>query len=94
MASGPTAGLDAKLVLAKLNTLQQNDRIQSFNSPRLARLISDLREDPTGRKELDQRVSKDFQIPRIHCPQYPLSGSPRAIFSRLDGASGQCHRSS
>ncbi|CAI8357888.1 MAG: Uncharacterised protein [Cellulomonadaceae bacterium TMED98] len=42
----------------------------------------------------DKRVSKDFQIPRIHCPQYPLSGSPRAIFSRLDGASGQRHRSS
>ena len=41
------------LLAAKVFLNRRQDRISCFNSPRLSRIIQDLREDPEAREQLD-----------------------------------------
>ena len=53
MAPVPTSVMSGQLYLK-----QHGQRVQSFGSPRLDRLLIDLREDPDARKALDRRVRR------------------------------------
>ena len=53
MAPTPTSVMSGQLYLK-----QHGQRVQSFGSPRLDRLLIDLREDPDARKALDRRVRR------------------------------------
>ena len=47
-----TSVLSARVFLQR----RQQSRISSFNSPRLSRMVDDLREDPEKRAALDRRA--------------------------------------
>ena len=53
MAPTPTSVMSGQLYLK-----QHGQRVQSFGSPRLDRLLIDLREDPDARRALDRRVRR------------------------------------
>ena len=68
MAPVPTSVLSGELYLKT-----QGKRIQSFGSPRLNRLLTDLREDEDGRKALDRRVRRQQAEARPRRPPPPTA---------------------